>query len=224
MEQDNLYRVCPTPFNDSGAWNGTDARSLGLISLARTSVRGFRCPSSPAPNNEPADINGLTRRATNNYLACAGGNATNDNAGAGGMDRSNGMFLATRYNVTTPTEPGGLSSVTDGLSNTIMVAEAEYELNAAKGCTICDRFLFYHMNADSGNGSDFSEVLGSTYYRINNKANNTAERESAFASSHSGGVNACLGDGSVRFIRDSINLTTWRQLGSQSGGEVIANY
>ena len=32
-----------------------------------------------------------------NYLACAGGDATHDNLGPGGMDRSNGMFRAALF-------------------------------------------------------------------------------------------------------------------------------
>ncbi|MFO0938692.1 MAG: DUF1559 domain-containing protein [Gemmataceae bacterium] len=37
----------------------------------------------------------------------------------------------------------------------------------------------------------------------------------------SGGVNASLADGSVRFFHDSINFTTWRALATRAGGEVI---
>jgi prepilin-type processing-associated H-X9-DG protein len=40
-------------------------------------------------------------------------------------------------------------------------------------------------------------------------------------SNFSGGVNVCFGDGSVRFVRDSINITTWRALATRSGGEVV---
>jgi prepilin-type processing-associated H-X9-DG protein len=222
LEQTNLYRVCPQPFNDSGAWNGTDARSLGLISLARTPVATFRCPSSPTPPNESRDINGLTNRAISTYLACAGGNARNDNNGSNGMDRSNGLFNAVRYNVSSPKAAFRLADATDGLTNTVLVAEAEYLVDANRGCDICDRYLFYHMNADSSNGSDFSEALGSTFYRINTKATNNSERECAYSSFHPGGINACMGDGSVRFVRESINLTTWRGMGSRNGGEVIS--
>jgi prepilin-type N-terminal cleavage/methylation domain-containing protein/prepilin-type processing-associated H-X9-DG protein len=42
-------------------------------------------------------------------------------------------------------------------------------------------------------------------------------------SGHEGGLNVLLCDGSVRFVSDSINLATWRALGSRNGGEVIAN-
>ncbi|WP_165072925.1 DUF1559 domain-containing protein [Paludisphaera rhizosphaerae] len=39
---------------------------------------------------------------------------------------------------------------------------------------------------------------------------------------HAGGVNALLADGSVRFVKDSINGLTWRALGSVAGGEVVS--
>ncbi len=38
---------------------------------------------------------------------------------------------------------------------------------------------------------------------------------------HSGGVNVLMLDGSARFVQDRISLTTWRALGTRSGGEVV---
>jgi prepilin-type N-terminal cleavage/methylation domain-containing protein/prepilin-type processing-associated H-X9-DG protein len=42
-------------------------------------------------------------------------------------------------------------------------------------------------------------------------------------SNHPGGVNVCLCDGSVRFIKDSISLQTWWALGTRNGGEIISS-
>jgi prepilin-type N-terminal cleavage/methylation domain-containing protein/prepilin-type processing-associated H-X9-DG protein len=42
------------------------------------------------------------------------------------------------------------------------------------------------------------------------------------SSKHPGGVNLLLGDGSVKFIKDSVSLQTWRALGTRNGGEVIS--
>lgn len=41
------------------------------------------------------------------------------------------------------------------------------------------------------------------------------------SSGHLGGVNTVFGDGSVRFIRDSVTLQAWRALGTIRGGEPI---
>jgi prepilin-type N-terminal cleavage/methylation domain-containing protein/prepilin-type processing-associated H-X9-DG protein len=41
-------------------------------------------------------------------------------------------------------------------------------------------------------------------------------------SNHSGGVNACFADGSVKFIKDSISPQTWWAIGSRNLGETVS--
>ena len=41
-------------------------------------------------------------------------------------------------------------------------------------------------------------------------------------SRHAGGVNVLMGDGSVRFVKNSVSLATWWALGTIAGGEVIS--
>jgi prepilin-type N-terminal cleavage/methylation domain-containing protein/prepilin-type processing-associated H-X9-DG protein len=41
---------------------------------------------------------------------------------------------------------------------------------------------------------------------------------------HSGGVNALLMDGAVKFINSTIDPTTWHALGTRNGGEPVGNY
>ena len=43
------------------------------------------------------------------------------------------------------------------------------------------------------------------------------------SSKHPGGTNLLFGDGSVRFIKDSISLQTYQALGTRNGGEVISS-
>jgi prepilin-type processing-associated H-X9-DG protein len=40
---------------------------------------------------------------------------------------------------------------------------------------------------------------------------------------HPGGVNVTMADGSVRFVKNSINISTWMALGTKAGGEVISS-
>ena len=40
---------------------------------------------------------------------------------------------------------------------------------------------------------------------------------------HPGGVNVLMTDGSVKFIKNAVNQTTWWALGTRAGGEVISS-
>lgn len=42
-------------------------------------------------------------------------------------------------------------------------------------------------------------------------------------SNHPGGVNVGFGDGSVKFIKDSISSQTWWALGTRNWGEVVSS-
>ncbi|WP_254053389.1 H-X9-DG-CTERM domain-containing protein [Singulisphaera sp. GP187] len=44
----------------------------------------------------------------------------------------------------------------------------------------------------------------------------------AARSYHSGGVNVGFADGSVRFIKSTINLVNWRAIGTRAGSEIIS--
>ena len=43
------------------------------------------------------------------------------------------------------------------------------------------------------------------------------------SSYHPGGVNVLFGDGSVKFIKDSVALNVWRALSTRNGGEVVSS-
>jgi prepilin-type processing-associated H-X9-DG protein len=42
------------------------------------------------------------------------------------------------------------------------------------------------------------------------------------SSLHAGGVNVLFGDGTVRFLKNSISVSAWRALGTRNGGEVVS--
>ena len=49
-----------------------------------------------------------------------------------------------------------------------------------------------------------------------------SEMTAASRSRHPGGVNILKADGSIHFVSQNINLTTWQAMGSISGGEIIS--
>jgi prepilin-type N-terminal cleavage/methylation domain-containing protein/prepilin-type processing-associated H-X9-DG protein len=112
-----------------------------------------------------------------------------------------------------------LSDVTDGTSNTIMVAEMSWDSpfgtryrswlrgGEAGGC--------YCVGARNATNAINSGIKGNLIAQFN---------EVPMGSMHPGGANFALGDGSVRFIQESISITTYRALASRNGGEVIGDY
>ena len=77
-----------------------------------------------------------------------------------------------------------------------------------------------------GDGGCFSPGARNATNAINSgiTANLIAQyNDVPMGSMHAGGANFGLGDGSVRFLRDSIPLATYRAMASRNGGEVVAN-
>jgi prepilin-type N-terminal cleavage/methylation domain-containing protein/prepilin-type processing-associated H-X9-DG protein len=105
--------------------------------------------------------------------------------------------------------------VTDGLSNTLMVGELSW-VKPATG----SRYRSWCRGCDS-------TPVCAGVKNVTNAMNSPSIanfNDIAFGSQHQGGANFGLADGSVRFIRDSIALATYRSLASYAGGETISDY
>jgi prepilin-type N-terminal cleavage/methylation domain-containing protein/prepilin-type processing-associated H-X9-DG protein len=57
----------------------------------------------------------------------------------------------------------------------------------------------------------------------NASPNNFSRNHLAARSNHAGGANAGMADGSVRFFKNTVNLTAWNALGTRSGNEVVSS-
>lgn len=73
---------------------------------------------------------------------------------------------------------------------------------------------------------DFRHALDTHFYPLNSKTFDCLRGSDyggkAPRSYHSGGVNALFGDGTVRFVKDSLATATWMALGTRGGGEVVS--
>jgi type II secretory pathway pseudopilin PulG len=52
----------------------------------------------------------------------------------------------------------------------------------------------------------------------------SAPNSGGFASAHTGGIHIVLCDGAVRFVSNSVDLTTWKALGTLSSGDVVGEF
>ncbi|WP_425616276.1 DUF1559 domain-containing protein [Anatilimnocola sp. NA78] len=228
MEQQPLYNIIQ--FQESG--EGSDSSPNSTFSVvAKTFVKTLKCPSEITGNHWSQAINNLSGRAVGNYVGCVGSDVQLDTPqAAGNIDVRNGNGTMLVFHVaqtTNRTEPIRFKQITDGLSNTFLGGESPFSVVGV--CTICDRMYGYSYDVDAANAAsgsgDFSEVVCSTFYKMNlSMAKGTAsgnERELSFGSYHPGGCMMYLGDGSVRFVTESIDLNIWKAVGSRDGGESL---
>jgi prepilin-type processing-associated H-X9-DG protein len=103
-----------------------------------------------------------------------------------------------------------LQSVTDGLSNMLMIGEDLPEFNAWSSWASANQGV---TTAIPPNAQDPST---GQYYPRTDWWNCWGAK-----SRHTGGVQFVYGDGHVGFIADNIDMVTYRALGTRDGGEVV---
>ena len=122
------------------------------------------------------------------------------------------------------------ADITDGSSNTLLMSEVlQTEGNDYRGLTWWgDDAGFSTYLAPNSSSPD---LFNTSTAPCDPSGNNPPCRSISVSdptiygarSRHSGGVNAAMCDGSVRFIADAINISTWRALSTTRGGELISD-
>jgi len=117
-----------------------------------------------------------------------------------------------------------MARVTDGTSNTIMIAEMSW-VSPQYGT----RFRTWVRGGDEYAGV----ITGRPSFvvscrNVTNPINSILSanlivpyNDVPFGSMHSGGMNVCLGDGSVRFLNQTIGIVTYKALASRDEGETL---
>jgi prepilin-type N-terminal cleavage/methylation domain-containing protein/prepilin-type processing-associated H-X9-DG protein len=129
------------------------------------------------------------------------------------------------------------AAVTDGLSNTVVAGEKTPYLADATWVGIIAGYRHFAFNAFASLGTgglgvnyDYPGAIlaahsGPSLYEspvVIHPPNSPLGHTDEMYSLHPGGANVLMGDGSVRFIKQSVNLRAWQALSSRSNGEVIS--
>ena len=213
MEQQNLYNAFDLSQTIiDGALLPNSSEQIGS-KVITTLV----CPS----NNHLSHYSGL---ASHCYAASRGPTAVYENpsclcihpwkslAQAPLDDRSNFAGPFTRVGTRAK-----IAQVTDGLSNTLFFGEVrpQYSEHVRNGW------------ANSNNGNGFcTTLIPMNYDTSNDNAADPCHRsynwntELGFKSAHTGGVNFMLGDGSVRFVSETLDHNLYQSLGGKQDGQV----
>ena len=232
VEQDNLYKSLRW---DLPCWDPANSTQV------KGTVPIFLCPS--ATGNTPTvgitDLgmnvwqNAVFARA--NYVHNVGWNDIWSSPATTNYDDTvlgcNGvMYRNSKIRV---------ADVTDGLSNTVFAGERTPYLADAVWAGVVPGAKHYSYNqfASSGTGgpginydnagSYVGANSGPSIYespQVIHPPNSALGHTDQMHSQHPGGANVLFGDGSIRFIRESIPLSLFRDLSSRSGGEVVGDY
>ena len=201
--------------------------SVVIAPINGTVVQVLRCPADPAGIKIPPA--GANQGYHINYVLCHGnGSAVSVAQNSPAITRfgldNNGLFYG-RSAIK-------LVTVTDGTSNTIAVSEILLSnLGTASDGDVRGRA----WNAIHA-GATFSTIFppnstigdypqGRRCVAVPNApcaASNTNGVYLLARSGHSGGVNACMADGSARFFSNGITPSAWLAIGTRAGGETVS--
>ena len=204
-------------------------------------VSVFDCPSDPNSNaiEEP---NSAYPRAKGNMVVNFGNTHYDqdraNNPFAGPLNtpgQTSTLFRDAPFNAN---KAFGLRDMTDGTSTTLLLSEIIVGVNDQnnnsdhRGDLYNNDHNCFHFNVYSAPNSTILPDWMQGYCLYPNRSNppcvdstnlSPSESFNAARSYHSGGVNAAMGDGSVRFFKNTIALVPWRALGTMSGNETISS-
>jgi len=212
IEAGNIFNSLNPAFaDDPGVFKDTyDATMLPIVG-GEEPIPAFRCPSSGMEANAPEFLSGgpITSAPIREESI---GYATSDYKGCEGSDED-GVFLKR-----TVGGPVSFAEITDGSSNTFALGESSYP-----GSNGADWPIW------AGAPTTDEPVLFQTERPINAGSSsptewwNAADDDLAWGF-HAGGAQFSFADGSVHFLADTIDFTTYQNLGSRNDGEVLGEF
>ena len=244
VEQDNLRKS----YDTSKTWvDNTGTPPNTNLSVTSQPIKIFQCPSTPDASRKDGDPQTNTWQvvAPTDYAALTGVSAINTLVNTTGKAIP-GILEKNRV-------PGiKLTEVGDGLSNTVALVESagrpqlwrngkaagaatfastsDPKVNGGGWCRPASDLDFLPSLPDGTSYQPFAQAtaaIGATNgypYTAYPQAPFVTEGTNAPYSFHTGGVSTLLGDGSVRFIRSSVDVKTFAALATRANGEVVSDF
>jgi prepilin-type N-terminal cleavage/methylation domain-containing protein/prepilin-type processing-associated H-X9-DG protein len=218
VEQDNLVRTINVQTQQFYLPPATNGNSLTGLTGARVPI--YYCPSDAGSDQDSPTT--FYQRRRGNYVV---------NWGNTKYDTAPGTVHAPFYDLNgNRSTPGTtrMTDITDGTANTLMMSETlmawSHDDNDWRGDIQNDDGVFKFMTLLTPN-STAPDVVN---WAIQNgdplmPVTTAGTQYSAARSRHTGGVNASMCDGSIRFVSNSITLATWMSAGTENGGEVLGS-
>jgi len=229
IEQDALYKQFDSLMQQYSTATGANRRNWNHADLRpfyQSPVKTFQCPSAPSgrTDNSPATyaaVDSYINAATSDYQVCNAVEISAGSAFANGFIKLN-LTEANRWGMLQNNLPTKITDCMDGTSNTIMLVEdAGRPKVYAKGKLRTDSYQWTSGAAWADNEGQFG-LHGFTTDGMTSGgpcAVNCSSANEIYAF-HSGGANVMMGDGSCRFLRDAIDITTVAAMITRNGGEV----
>jgi prepilin-type N-terminal cleavage/methylation domain-containing protein/prepilin-type processing-associated H-X9-DG protein len=189
-EQEDLFKQfdLTVPFQD------TSNQMAAPNDAAVVPLKVLSCPSDARLSANPL---------WSSYFGVQGGGAAPDCGNSGcGPANERAMYVS---GVLYSGSHHRLTDVEDGVANVFMIGESRYG-GAAWGASAKQDSCAYARN------------LAGAQDQINLYATQGVHDTRGFSSYHTGGAHFSMCDGSVQFISENINLTTYRQLGRRADG------
>ena len=117
----------------------------------------------------------------------------------------------------------GIRDMTDGTSNCIMVGE---RYTPANPTPLSAPVMGDAMWAGVATPTSEWNTLGETSWKVNQNFTAAYARPptSGFGSMHTGGAQFLMGDGAVRFLSESLDMTTYRHLSRVGDGNLLGDF
>lgn len=233
-----------------GYHNGTNKANFPPNGVATLRVPVYLCPSEP---NDRArlDANGVPEHFPINYSLNVGGylifNPLNraDSGGAFGPNRRNAVagFIDGMSNTLglsevkafTPRFHDHVGMPSAPPANSTLVSSGytggSWSINSGHTEWVCGRAIHTGFTTTFVPNTKVLHIVSGVVYDIDVTSSREGRNQSdptygiiTSRSYHAGLVNVVLMDGSVRGVASSIELATWRALGTRAGSEVIGEF